>query len=208
MTAIDQIMAEPAAKRYADAITTAAAAQEKIDALTEAVKAAEWLRLQAESLVSAVTYPAGFPQVWDMATGEPPAEVEGLICITTGMPYHRTRDGLWRKLGIDSAMHCQWPIEDAGPFIALRDDYGLAQLARTLDKAIEDHDAIRRMIWHMPGYGEPREGHSWARPDLHTAVRRVLDAESQARAARVGEMQEQIDRLEREVADLRKQEAS
>lgn len=193
---IEQIQALAAAERYAAAITAATGAQEKIDALTEAVKTAEWLRLQAESLVTSVTYPPGFPQMWHMASGEPPAEVEGLIDITSGMPYVRERDGLWRVLGVERAMSYSWPIEDAGPFIGLRDNYGLDALARTLDLVIKDHAEIRRAIYSLPGYRE--DDSVWSRPVLHEAVARVL----LAMHARHVEESSEIDRLTREVERL------
>lgn len=189
MTTIPEIQTHAAAQRYALALSTAAAAQERITILEKAVEDAEWLRLQAEDLATTVTHPDEFGQVWHIGTEPPPDEVAALIDLSTGTAWERCDDPtVWRKLGTHTySMLYKWPIDDAGPFIALPHSYGIHELGKTLDRVIADHDEIRRQISGRPGYAA--EGESfWSRPTLHEATSRVLTEMDRAAARRTGQL--------------------
>ena len=181
---IAEIQPKAAAERYALALSTAAAAQERIAALEEAFKDAEWLRLQAESLATTVTYPEEFGQVWHIGTGPPPDGITALIDLGTGIAWDRCQDPtMWRRLGTHTySTRYEWPIEDGGPFIALPQSFGIRELGKTLDRVISDHDEIRRQISGRPGYAPEGERY-WTRHTLHEATGRVL-AELDRAAAR------------------------
>ncbi len=175
---ISEIQSHAAAQRYALALSTAAAAQERITALEKALEDAEWYRLQAESLASTVTYPDEFASVWHIGTEPPPETIRGLIDLSTGTPWVRDRNPeLWCRLGAGSSgvIRHEWPIEDAGPFIALPEAWGLDQIGRTLDRVTADHDEIHRQIAGRDGYHEDGQ-RFWSRPTLHEATGRVLAA--------------------------------
>lgn len=186
---IAEFQSRAAAERYALALSTAAAAKERIGVLEEALKDSEWLRMQAESLASTVTYPGEMGEVWHIGTEPPPDDIAALIDLSTGTAWERTGDPtLWRKLGTDShSMRYEWPIGDSGPFIALPYAYGIHELAKTLDKVIADHDQIHRQISGRKGYSAEGERH-WSRPTLHEAVARVLAAMDQEAARRTGQI--------------------
>ena len=172
---IAEIQSRAAAERYALALSTAAAAQERIAALEEAVKDAEWLRLQAESLAGTVTYPEEFGRVWHIGTEPPPDDVTALIDLFAGTAWERCQNPTtWRRLGTHTySTRYEWPIEDAGPFIALPESYGIRELGKTLDRVIADHDEIHRQISARNGYAPAGERY-WTRPTLHEATGRVL----------------------------------
>lgn len=186
---IEEIQTKAAAQRYALALSTAAAAQERITILEKAVEGAEWLRLQAESLAMTVTYPEEFGHVWHIGTEPPPDDVTALIDLSTGTAWERCQDpAVWRKLGTHTySMRYEWPIDDAGPFIALPQSYGIHELGKTLDRVIVDHDEIHRQISGRPGYSETGERY-WSRPTLHEATSRVLTEMDRAAARRTGQL--------------------
>ena len=164
-----EVLAQPAAKRYASAISMAAAAEARITALTEALEESERLRLDAESQLSAITYPADLPRVWDMSTDPPPAEVEALFDITNGIAYARSRDGWVRTgLGYTSLMISEWPIGDFGPCIAMADSWGLSTVTKAVDAISLEFDKIRRELYDHPG--EPKMPDVWFRPGTAEAV--------------------------------------
>jgi len=186
-----------AAKRYAQMFAAAAAAEEQIKVLTDALAESEDARMSAESELSALTYPDNFPRVWGNATEPPPPEVVALIDITNGTPYRRQphSDDLWDRMGVDHKMSYEWPIADAGPFIALPEDWGLSQLAKTLDTIIADHEKIRRSIYGRPGYDDPEATSRWTRPGLGDATGRVLDLLSARNSALSEENRRLKDRI-------------
>lgn len=180
---IAEIQSHAAAQRYALALSTAAAAQQRISALEKAIEDAEWLRLQAESLAATVTYADEFATVWHMGTEPPPEEVDGLLDLASGTPWQRVTPTLWRKLATGAySTQYEWPIDDAGPFIAMPSSYGIRELGRTLDAVIADHDSVRRQISGRTGYSEEGERY-WTRPTLHEATGRVLAAMDAENAA-------------------------
>jgi len=192
MTAIPtiaEIQTHAAAQRYALALSTAAAAQERITVLEEALEDAEWLRLQAESLAMTVTYPDEFARVWHIGTEPPPDEVKALIDLSTGTAWERCQNPTaWRRLGTQAySIRYEWPIDDAGPFIALPYSYGIYELGKTLDRVIADHDEIHRQMSGRPGYAAEGERY-WSRPTLHEATSRVLAEMDRAVARRTGQL--------------------
>lgn len=192
------IVRKLAAERYAQALAAAAASEERIKALTDALAESEAARTSAESELSAVTYPDDFPRVWGNATEPPPADVVAIIDITNGTPYRRRRHSaeLWDRMGVDHRMSYEWPIADAGPFIALPDEWGLSQLAKTQDIIIADHQKIRRAIYGMEGYSDPEATSRWTQPGLGDAAVRVIDV----LAAKCGAVAEQNRRLKDRLA--------
>jgi hypothetical protein len=197
MSTIEEIITRPAVKRYAELVAIASGAEEKIQSLTEAVEQSEWLRIQAEGQLSSITWPDDFPQVWHMGTDEPPAEVAGLIDLINGTPYVRAGNGRWKRLGVDVCIEYEWPIEDAGPFIALREEYGLRRLGRMLDQVIDEHDTIRRLLWNRPGYEDP-DNSNWSRPGLAGCVARVLkelDKRDSSARSEIWELKQQVRKL-------------
>ena len=186
---IAEIQSKAAAERYALALSTAAAAQERIAALEEALKDAEWLRLQAESLAMTVTYPEELGRVWHIGTEPPPDDITALIDLSTGTAWERCQNPTtWRRLGTrTSSIRYEWPIEDAGPFIALPESYGIRELGKTVDQVIADHDEIHRQISGRKGYAAEGERY-WTRPTLHEATSRVLAEMDREAARRTGEL--------------------
>ena len=186
---IDEIQSHAAAQRYALALSGLAAAQERITALEKALEDAEWLRLQAESLAMTVTYPEEFGQVWHIGTEPPPEEVSALIDLSTGTAWERCQNPtVWRRLGTHPySIRHEWPIEDAGPFIALPQSFGIRELGKTLDQVIADHDEIHRQITGRKGYAAEGERY-WTRPTLHEATSRVLAEMDREAARRTGEL--------------------
>ncbi|MDQ7992974.1 MAG: hypothetical protein AAGC63_15500 [Propionicimonas sp.] len=207
MSTLTEIQIRAGAERYAAAIAAAAAAEERIKALTDALAEAEYLRSTAEQQLSAIQWPDEMPTVWHMGTGEPPAEVQALIDLYSGQGWARVGYGstLWRRIGTEhTTMRYEWPIEDAGPFIALPDSYGLATLGDTLDRVVEDHAQVRAAIYGKPGYREDGES-AWNRPGLAIAVDRVLTAMERAKAEAVSEASDlrfQVKRLQQLVDAL------
>ena len=188
---IAEIQSKAAAQRYALALSTAAAAQDRITILEKAVEDAEWLRLQAESLAMTVTYPDEFGRVWHIGTEPPPENINALIDLSGGTAWERCQDPtVWRRLGTQpySTRH-EWPIEDAGPFIALPGAYGIHELGKTLDRVIADHDEIHRQISGRKGYAADGERY-WSRPTLHEATSRVLTELDRQSARRTGQLSE------------------
>ena len=186
---IGEIQSHAAAQRYALALSGLAAAQERITALEKALEDAEWLRLQAESLAMTVTYPEEFGQVWHIGTEPPPEEVSALIDLSTGTAWERCQNPtVWRRLGTHPySIRHEWPIEDAGPFIALPQSFGIRELGKTLDQVIADHDEIHRQITGRKGYAAEGERY-WTRPTLHEATSRVLAEMDREAARRTGEL--------------------
>lgn len=186
---IGEIQSHAAAQRYALALSGLAVAQERIAALEKALEDAEWLRLQAESLAMTVTYPEEFGQVWHIGTEPPPDEVSALIDLSTGTAWERCQDpAVWRRLGTQTySIRHEWPIEDAGPFIALPQSFGIHELGKTLDRVIADHDEIHRQIGGRKGYAAEGERY-WTRPTLHEATSRVLTEMDRAVGRRTGQL--------------------
>ena len=185
---IGEIQSHAAAQRYALALSGLAAAKERITVLEEALEDADWFRLQAENLAMTVTYPEEFGQVWHIGTEPPPEDVTALIDLSTGTAWERCQNPtVWRRLGAHpyTTRH-EWPIEDAGPFIALPEAYGIHELGKTLDQVIADHDEIHRQISGRPGYAAEGERY-WSRPTLHEATSRVLTELDRAVARRTGQ---------------------
>lgn len=175
----------PRAERYAAALAQAASAEERIKTLTEALADHEWHRTQAESQLSCVEADETFGKVWTLADGEPPMEVLALLDLISGCVYVRATGGFdnrallnqWVKA--DRSQRGQtrqaWPIADAGPFIAFRDDWQFAAVIRDARASDEAEDRIRACLRSLDGYDEP-EGHRWRMPELAGAVERVVAA--------------------------------
>lgn len=166
------------ADRYATAIAAAVAADERIAALTELLRQHEYYRSQAESALNAVQEDPQFGTVW-APTGPEPEDVDALLCLLTGAVYYRRRgigmrDG-WRRAEVSpgiGAIIYEWPIGDAGPFIAWRDSYGFDQVLREAQRRNTEFDQLHRRLRGEDGYHA--DGSRWGRPDLTEAVERIL----------------------------------
>jgi uncharacterized coiled-coil protein SlyX len=206
----------PRARRYAEAIATAAAAEEKINALTEQLTEHEWHRSQAESQVEYLRerLDLGGQQVIASTDDPPGPEVRGLICLATGRAWVRPLRGngsddpnYWVKAAASTRgqTRYEWPIQDAGPFIALPDNWDLAHMNRQANARDEQDGAIRNALRHEPGYPQ---GSAWTPPALADAVVAVL-AESRRRRSEVyaelSEKRNELDSARRELDALKAQ---
>lgn len=178
MTAIETEAHQARATRYAEALAAAAASDERIAALTEQLAEHEWHRTQAESTLNLVEYDAQIGKVWQQTEDEPgPDEVSALLCLTSGEVWQRYsgHGGGWVRASLSERAQTinMWPIQDSGPFIAWRDDYGFAQTVRKSRLLDEEQDQLHAQMRECPGYrGEGAS--SWGRPSLPAALGRVL----------------------------------
>lgn len=169
------------ADRYASALAASVAADERIAALTELLRQHEFYRSQAESALSAVREDPQYGTVW-APTGPEPEDVDALLCLITGAVYYRRRgigmrDG-WRRAELpqNSATIYEWPISDAGPFIAWRDTYAFDQVLREAQRRNMEFDQLHRLLYGKDGYhGE--DGRWSGRPNLAEAMERILNAQ-------------------------------
>lgn len=163
------------ADRYAATLAASVAADERIAALTELVRQHEYYRTQAESQLSMVQEDPQFGTVWPQTGPEPEEDgVHALLCLSTGQIYRRnkwSRD--WQRAHHDPqrAMHYQWPIPDAGPFIAWRDGYGFDQVIKDAQSMATEFEELHRRWYAEPGYRD--EGGSFGRPRLAEADQRI-----------------------------------
>ena len=191
------------ADRYATVLTASVAADERIAALTELVRQHEYYRSQAESQLSMVKEDRQFGTVWPQTGAEPDADdVHALLCLTTGGIYRRnkwSRD--WQKADHDpqGATHYQWPIPDAGPFIAWRDGYEFDRVIKDAQSIATEFAALHRKLYSEDGYRA--EGGGWGRPNLSEAIDRVLRAHLQ----RIYAANEKVHRATETLAQLRRQ---
>lgn len=167
------------ATRYADSLAAASAAQQRIDILTELVSIHEWHRSQAEQALSAIEGDPLFGTIIQ-PTGDEPEEAAALLCLVTGSVYRRApmiggRDG-WQRAEANpaNALRYEWPIADAGPFIAWRDDYGFDKVLREARRRDQEFDALHRKLYNERGYRSDDAG--WGRPVLAEAIERILRA--------------------------------
>ncbi len=185
-------------------MATAAAADERIAALTELVRVHEFARSQAEATLQLVQEDPQFGTVWT-ATGPEPEDVHALLCLTTGHVYLR-RVGLgiggWRRAEqqhTSSATYYEWPIQDAGPFIAWQDGYGFDRVLKQAAELQREHDALHRAMYGEKGYHA--DGQGWGRPDLAEALGRIRlhqmqrTSEANRKAQDAGQQLRQLRRL-------------
>lgn len=192
---------KPRAERYASAIATAAAADARIKELVETLADHEWHRSQAEAQVEYLRerLDLGDQQLIASTDEAPDREVRGLLCLATGRAWVRlTRhDGSddpvhWVKAAADpqGQMQYEWPIADAGPFIALPDAWDYAQMNRDARANDEARTRIRKAVREMDGYNDNNGSAPWTLPELAGAVERVILAQRQRHAQTLGEVHE------------------
>lgn len=191
------------ADRYASALAASVAADERITALTELLRQHEYYRSQAESALNAVQEDPQFGTVW-APTGPEPEDADALLCLLTGTVYYRRRglgmrDG-WRQAECNpsTATIYEWPIGEAGPFIAWRDSYGFDQVLRDAQRRNVEFDRLHRALYSEDGYRAP-DANSWGRPDLTEAVERIL----QAHRRRIYDANQKAQRATQMLAQLR-----
>ncbi|WP_248582571.1 hypothetical protein [Nocardioides sp. InS609-2] len=190
------------ATRYAEALVVAAAADERITALTELLVQHEFYRTQAEQALSMVQEDPQFGTVWAPTGPEPDEGVSALLCLTTGMVYRRRQYGTgWQRAehNPSTATGYEWPIQDAGPFIAWRDSYGFDAVLRQARKDETEFDALHRKLYGEPGYHGER-GTWGGRPPLAEAIDRIL----MARSTKWAEQNDRALAAERKLAQLRR----
>lgn len=188
------------ATRYADALAAAAAADERIKVLTELLAQHEYYRSQAELALRTVEEDPQFGTVWPPTGPEP--DVAALLCLTTGSVYLRRQFGTgWQRAEHNpaTATGYEWPIQDAGPFIAWSDSYGFDAVLRQARKDQTEFDALHRKLYSEPGYRD-ENGSSYARPPLAEAIDRIL----MARTRRWSEQQARAQAAETKIAQLRR----
>lgn len=189
------------ADRYAAALAASAATDERIAALTELVRQHEYYRTQAESQLRMVQEDPQFGTVWPQTGPEPDESVAALLCLTTGHVYRRRQWGTGWQLAEHNpttATGYEWPISDAGPFIAWRDSHGFDAVLRQARRDQTEFDALHRKLYGEPGYHD--EKGSWRRPPLAEAIDRIL-------LARTRKWSEQSNRAlaaEQKLAQLRR----
>lgn len=183
---------EPRARRYAEALATAAAAEEQIKALTEQLAEHEWHRTQAEAQVDYLRerLELGDHQLITGTDDEPlPEYVQGLIDLTTGQAWVRPTynsgepvPNAWIKAdaSVRGQTRYEWPISDAGPFLALPDSWALDKINREARRRDETEDAVHQLLRDHTAYRDS-ETSSWTRPSLEEAVARVYRHEQTAR---------------------------
>lgn len=172
------------ARRYAEALAAAAAADARVNALTEALAEHEWRAAQACAALDAIQFSESFGVVYQQLGDEPPEDVIALLDLTSGEVWTRRRyddgstppGGGWlraRHAHSGWSSYNEWPIADAGPFIAWTDDYGFSSIIREARNGNALADRIRRVLSGLPGYRLDGDS-SWAQPDLEVALARVL----------------------------------
>lgn len=189
------------ATRYAEALAVAAAADERIKTMSELLVQHEFYRSQAEQTLSMVQEDPQFGTVWTPTGPEPDEGVSALLCLTTGSVYQRRDYGTgWQRAehNPSTATSYEWPIQDAGPFIAWRDDYGFDAVLREARRHQTEFDALHRKLYGEPGYRGENSG--WSRPPLAEAIERIL----RARSVRLLEQNERAAAAERKLARLRR----
>jgi len=190
------------ADRYAAALAASVATDERIAALTELVRQHEYYRSQAESQLRMVQDDPQFGTVWPQTGPEPDEDdVHAVLCLTTGAVYRRnkwSRD--WQTAHHDPqrATHYQWPIPDAGPFIAWRDGYQFDRVLKDAQALTTEFEALHRKLYSQDGYRAEDSGYS--RPNLAEAIDRILRAHLQ----RIYEANEKAQRASQMLAQLRR----
>lgn len=167
------------ADRYATALAAAAAADARIAVLTDLLTQHEYFRSQAENTLSHVQQDPQFGTVW-APTGPEPEDVDALLCLLSGTVYYRRRgvgmrDG-WRLADVDphgSNTVYEWPISDAGPFIAWSDSYGFDKVLRDAARRDAEMNHLHRKLYSQDGY-RADDDTRWGRPNLAEAVERIL----------------------------------
>lgn len=195
------------ADRYATALAAAVAGDERIAALTELLRQHEYYRSQAENALGAVQEDPQFGTVW-LPTGPEPEDVSALLCLITGAVYYTVRNvgyrAGWRRAeAADNSTIYEWPISDAGPFIAWRDSYGFDQVLREAQRRNVEFDQLHRKLYDQTGYRA--DNGQWGRPNLAEAIERILrhhlertyQANTKAQAA-----QQKLDQLRRQLGYL------
>jgi hypothetical protein len=196
------------AGRYATALAASVAADERIAALTELVRQHEYYRSQAESQLRMVQEDPQFGTVWDQTGPEPDEDdVHAVLCLTSGQVYRRnkwSRDWQLAHHDPERAVHYEWPIPDAGPFIAWRDGYEFDRVLKEAQAIETEFNELHRRWYGQPGYHDPERG-VFGRPRLADAyerirrheLQRMYDANEKAQA--VGQ---QLAQLRRSLANL------
>jgi hypothetical protein len=191
------------ADRYAATLAASVAADERIAALTELVRQHEYYRTQAESQLRMVQEDPQYGTVWEQTGPEPDDDdVHAVLCLTTGAVYRRnkwSRDWQLAHHDPQAATHYEWPIPDAGPFIAWRDGYEFDRVLKDAQRLAIEFQALHRKLYSEPGYRADGES-SWGRPNLAEAIDRIL----LARAHRTYEANEKAQQVGQMLAQLRR----
>ena len=189
------------ATRYTEALSVAAAADERIKVLTELLAQHEYYRSQAEQALRSVEGDPQFGTVWSPTGPEPDEHVHALLCLITGLVYRRREYGTgWQRAEHNPAISTsyEWPIQDAGPFIAWNDDYGFDAVLRQARKDQTEFDALHRKLYNEPGYRAENSG--YGRPPPAEAIDRIL----LNRMQQTSEQRERAQVAERKLAQLRR----
>lgn len=191
------------ADRYAATLAASVAADERIAALTELVRQHEYYRTQAESQLRMVQEDPQYGTVWDQTGPEPDEDdVHALLCLTTGKVFRRnkwSRDWQLAHYNPQNAVHYQWPLPDAGPFIAWRDGYEFDRVLKDAQAITVELDQLHRKLYSEKGYRAEDAGH-YGRPNLAESVERILRAQQR----RTFDANEKASRAVQMLAQLRR----
>ena len=192
-----ELMHRARAARYAALEVAAAAADERIKALTEKLEEAEWTARIAQDQVAAVEYDPMFGKVWTAGMDAPEkGEALALLDLTTGQVYTRERwiggdyGDVWIKADRDRAgqTRYEWPISDAGPFIAFRDGWGFEQVVKACAEQDTREGEFRKFLYGRDGYRAEGDSNR-TRPELFDALKRVVTELESKHAQRISEIQ-------------------
>ena len=143
------------ARRYAELAAAASGYTETINALAEHLANSEWHRSEAERTVDELTGRLNFgeQQLINGTDPQPDDEITVLLDITTGRLWHRPlrSDGTpafhWQQTSEHSkSVLYEWPIENAGPFIAVADDWTVRNDAHRHRRAHDELAAARAAV--------------------------------------------------------------
>jgi hypothetical protein len=173
------------ARRYSEARVAGAAAAEVIAELREALEESEYHRRAAEEQLWRVdNYDETLGRVFTAADEEPPPMAAGLLDLTSGDVWLRHRDGeMFGRAdgGAYSPMWHAWPLDGAGPFIALEDTWNLTRLNERASENTRTIEDIRSFLRDKPGgraLGEDGKPVLYPVKPIERAVRDVIEAKS------------------------------
>lgn len=212
MSAASDPTLRPAARRYAEALASAADAEGRIEALTERLADEEFHRSVAEREADQLRarLNLGDHQII-CSTDDAPTEAAALLDLSDGRAWVRAmRNGapdgdMWINAASSERgqMRYEWPF-DGGPFIVLPYEWELSRINRAVREMEEERDAAHEAMRSCVGYYDPT-GPRWGRSSIADAFNRIYAAWSARSSEQGRQLQDAIDAnrvLERKVEAL------
>lgn len=215
---ISEINALAGATRYAEAITVAAAAGEKVDALTKLLAESEFYRQLAEDQLNTATWPEGVGQILHEGTDGPGEDVAALVDIYSGKVYARrapyvneihSTDWVEVQMGERPFVTYRWPIQDAGPFLKIKDDWFLYRQMKEAAELQDWRRKINETLSREPGYYGGEDARSIFK-NLPEALSRILLEKSAANGdltTKNAQLTRDLERANRELEQWRAADA-